>query len=124
MMGLRDKIILEGMSFYGYHGVDSAEREMGQRFEVDVEAYCDLAGPSRSGKLQDTIDYVELFSAVKSVVEGPPHTLLETLAETLAASILDGFAVTAVRIRVRKPNVPIPNASIRSAGVELYRNRN
>ena len=121
---MRDKIILEGMCFYGYHGVDSTEREKGQRFEVDVEAYCDLISSARSDKLQDTIDYVELFSTVKSVVEGPPHKLLETLAETLAASILDEFLVTAVRIRVRKPDVPIPNASIRSAGVELHRNRN
>ena len=32
-----DRIILDGMVFYGYHGVNQAERELGQRFVVDVE---------------------------------------------------------------------------------------
>ena len=42
----RDKIILKNMQFYGYHGVFSAEREMGERFEVDLE----LENGSHPGK--------------------------------------------------------------------------
>ena len=37
-----DRIVLEGMVFYGYHGVSPAEQELGQRFVVDLEAHRDL----------------------------------------------------------------------------------
>ena len=39
----RDKIILKGLVFFGYHGVHSAERQLGQRFVVDAELTVDLA---------------------------------------------------------------------------------
>ena len=31
-----DEILLEGMRFYAYHGVNPEERALGQRFVVDV----------------------------------------------------------------------------------------
>ena len=37
-----DRIILEGMQFYGYHGRNDEERVLGQPFEVDLEAELDL----------------------------------------------------------------------------------
>ena len=37
-----DRIILEGMQFYSYHGGSPEERSMGQPFEVDLEAELDL----------------------------------------------------------------------------------
>src|SRR5439155_16877726 len=37
-----DRILLDGMVFYGYHGTLPAERELGQRFVVDVALHCDL----------------------------------------------------------------------------------
>ena len=36
-----DKIQLEGMRFYGFHGVESAEQLLGQVFVVDLEILCD-----------------------------------------------------------------------------------
>ena len=33
-----DKILLEGMVFFGFHGVNPAEQELGQRFVIDLEA--------------------------------------------------------------------------------------
>lgn len=40
-----DKILMGGMSFHGYHGVFGAEKELGQKFLVDVEATVDLRPP-------------------------------------------------------------------------------
>jgi len=37
-----DRVLLEGMSFQGRHGVRAAEREKPQEFRVDVEVDCDL----------------------------------------------------------------------------------
>ena len=48
----RDRIVLEGMRFYGFHGVNPEERVLGQEYLVDLTVEMDLsrAGrPSREG---------------------------------------------------------------------------
>ena len=35
--GVIDRIELEGLAFYGYHGVRPEEKSLGQRFEVDLK---------------------------------------------------------------------------------------
>ena len=54
-----DRISLHNMRFYGYHGVYEHEREMGQRFEIDVELSLDLAQAGATDELEDTLDYVD-----------------------------------------------------------------
>ena len=43
-MSSQDKITLCNMVFRGRHGVHPAERELGQRFDIDVELIEALAG--------------------------------------------------------------------------------
>jgi dihydroneopterin aldolase len=45
-------------------------------------------------------------------VEGPPLKLIETVAEQIAAKVPHDYAVDAARVRVRKPDVPIPAARV------------
>ena len=33
---MSDRLVLKNMVFYGYHGAYAAEKEMGQKFEVDL----------------------------------------------------------------------------------------
>ena len=40
-----DRLVLKNMVFYGYHGAFAAEKELGQRFEVDLEMQLDLKPP-------------------------------------------------------------------------------
>ncbi len=46
-----DKISLNRMTFYGYHGVIPEERTLGQRFIVDVDLLLDLKSAGRSDDL-------------------------------------------------------------------------
>lgn len=103
----RDKIIISGMEFYGYHGALPAEQELGQRFSVDVEMTCDLEAAGRSDDLAMTIDYSRVFNLVADVVTGTPCKLIEALAERIAREILEGFAVDEVLVRVKKPQAPL-----------------
>jgi dihydroneopterin aldolase len=114
---------MEGMSFYAYHGVNPEERELGQRFVVDLTVEADLSVPGRSDELSDTVDYSEVYRAVKAVVEGEPYNLLEAVAEAVARRVLTSFPVTAVRARVTKPSPPIRNAVLDGVSVEVYRVR-
>ena len=118
-----DKIRLEGMVFYGFHGVRPAERELGQRFVVDLEVERDLRAAGESDDLRDTLSYSELYALVKQVLEGPPRNLLESLAETIARRVLQEHGVDSVRVKVKKPEVPIAGSVLAHASVEITRKR-
>jgi len=118
-----DRIRLDGMTFYGYHGVDPAEQALGQRFIVDLEVGLDLRPAGRSDDLARTVNYSALFKLVRAVMEGPSRALLETLAEEIAGRVLAECPVQQVRVRVHKPEVPIKGSILRGAAVEIERQR-
>ena len=119
----KDKIILSGMVFYGYHGASSSEQSLGQRFVVDLEAEYDLRAAGSADALKSTVNYSHLFRAVKRVIEGPSVNLLEALAERIAADVLGRFPVHGVLVRVKKPEVPIKESIMEYAAVQIYRRR-
>ena len=118
-----DRIILKGMQFYGFHGVNPEERTLGQSYVVDLEVELDLRPAGRSDNLADTVSYTQLYRVAQAVMEGPPINLLEAAAETIAQRTLDQFPVKAVRVQVRKPRPPIRGSSIDHAAVEIYRSK-
>ena len=118
-----DKIQLVGMVFYGHHGVDPIEQELGQRFIVDVDAHLDLQPAGISDDVRDTINYARIYRLVKAIVEGPSRKLLENLAEVIAQGILTELNVGTVRVKVKKPEVPMKGSILDYASVEIFRNR-
>ncbi len=97
------------MTFHAYHGVWDEEREIGQRFEVDVELKTDCSTAVKSDRLKDTVDLTVVFATVEKIVLNGKFLLLETMADSIAQSILQRFdAVETVLVRVRKPHAPIP----------------
>ena len=118
-----DKIQLKGMVFYGYHGVAPEEQKLGQRFIVDLEMERDLRKAGVSDDPEDTVNYALVFDMVKEIMEGPGRKLLENLAETIAQQILDGYDLDAVRVIVKKPEVPMRGSILDHASVEIYRTR-
>ena len=119
-----DRIILTGMQFYGFHGVNPEERRLGQPFIVDLAAELDLSAASVSDRLPDTVSYTDLYRVVKAVVEGEPRNLLEAAAGAIAAGVLEQHpSVAALRVRVQKPRPPIRGSVIEAAAVEIYRKR-
>ena len=65
---MTDKITLHNMSFYAYHGVTPAEREVGQRFYVDANIYLDLSVAGKSDRVKDTVDYVEVYNLIQQIM--------------------------------------------------------
>ena len=118
-----DRIILEGMQLYGYHGANPEERAQGQQFVVDLAVELDLSGPGDSDRLEDTVSYTRLFRAVRAVLEGESKNLLEATAQAIATRILDEFPVNSVHVCVKKPRPPIRGSVIENAAVEIYRVR-
>ena len=119
----QDKIILSGMVFYGFHGANSEEKELGQRFVVDLELEYDLKPAGTSDELVDTVNYSRFYSAVKEVMEGPSLNLLEAVAQTIATNILERYPVESAMVRLKKPEVPIKGSILDYAAVQIYRRR-
>ena len=63
-----DVIRLENMQFYGYHGVSEMERELGGKFEVDLEMFFSLKKAGKSDCIEDTLDYEAAYKLVQSCV--------------------------------------------------------
>ena len=120
---MTDRIELRGMRFDGRHGVLPVEALESQPFEVDVVMELELAAAGRSDDLARTIDYGDAFRRARTIVEGPPVALIETLAERIAADLLAAHpAIGAITVRVRKPRAPLPG-DFAWAGVEIRRER-
>ena len=117
------RIILEGMQFYGYHGVNPEERVLGQRYVVDLTAELDLTRAGETDKLEDTVSYSHIYRSVRSVMEGEPRNLLESAAQAIAERVLAEFPVEAVSVTVKKPNPPVRGSSIGLAAVSIHRTR-
>ena len=109
------------MVFQGRLGVRPEERSRPQPITVDVEVETDLARAGRTDRLEHTLDYKELHAIARSVVEGEPVQLLETLAARIADRALTLARVRGVRVMVAK-QPPLPG-TVRSASVHIYRTR-
>ncbi|OLN24275.1 dihydroneopterin aldolase [Domibacillus antri] len=104
-----DKIYVTGMEFYGYHGVFPEENKLGQRFRTDVTLDVSLKKAGVTDDLAHSVNYAEIYEVCKSVMEGEPVKLVETLAEKIAGHLLETFKeVQSCTVKVVKPDPPIP----------------
>jgi len=108
------------MKFYSHSGTHSFEKDVGQLFEIDLDCYLDLSHASRSDRISDTINYPKLFQTVKEVMEASSYNLMERLAGEIADRVLRDFPIKQIKIRCRKPRVPV-KGFIDYAEVEIAR---
>jgi len=117
------RISLKNMVFYGFHGVYEFERQLGQRFYIDLDMKADLDKAGKSDQLAETVDYVAIYNQTKEIVENNQFQLLEALSYHIAEEVLRLHPlVQEVTVRVRKPSVPIA-AALDYVEVEAVRSR-
>jgi dihydroneopterin aldolase len=111
-------IRLEGLSLFGHHGIDDAEREAGTRLDVDVELELDTTKAEETDRLSHTVNYDEIFSVVRDRVENDSFHLLESLAGDIAHAILTTFGAERVGVRLSKLNLGWPSGGMAIIEVE------
>ncbi|WP_010279308.1 dihydroneopterin aldolase [Paenibacillus senegalensis] len=120
---MKDKIVMSGMQFFGYHGVYAEENKLGQRFKVDLELYLPLQPAGQSDELKDTVNYGEVYETVRGLVEERTFQLIETVAEQIAVQVLECYSmVEEVIVRVHKPNPPF-KVFFDGVTIEIHRKR-
>jgi len=117
-----DKISIRGINVLGHHGVDEAERQVGQRLVIDIDLYQDLSPAIADDDIRKTINYEAVCGLVERVAGEEEFLLLESLASEIATRILETFKPEAVTVRVRKMNIPI-STRVGSVEVEIKRRR-
>jgi len=100
-------IELKKMLFYACHGVMEQERIAGNTFRVDLKLYLDLSKAIESDKLEDTLNYADVFSLVKDEM-AIPSNLIEHVAGRIVQRIKQKYpCVSKITIRLAKINPPI-----------------
>ena len=100
-------LTIKNLVFYGYHGVQDFEKELGGRFEVDVKIRYPFSRCATEDTLDQAVDYQLVYAVVKEKVTGHKYHLIETLAEHLADELATQFDLEEVTVILRKKKVPI-----------------
>lgn len=110
------------MELYAHGGVSEAEREIGQRYLLDIRLEFDLAKAGASDSLADTISYAKVYEMAAAVMKSGTFSLIESQAQKIATAVLVHTPAHAVTVRLCKLLPPIPGI-VAAAGVEIRRER-
>ncbi|MDR0507933.1 MAG: dihydroneopterin aldolase [Dysgonamonadaceae bacterium] len=112
-------IELKGMIFYAYHGVMEQERKVGNTFTVDLKLHADLSEAIQTDRLENTINYAEVYNIVKEEL-AIPSQLLEHLAGRVVKHLKQKFPVIiSAEIRLAKLNPPVLGGDMKEAAVVM-----
>ena len=100
-------IRLKNMQFYGFHGVSESEKNLGGRFEIDLEMHLSLKEACTTDDLTKTINYEVIYHTVDICVKKDKFYLIEALANSVAKNILKSHPIDSLVVKVRKPHAPV-----------------
>jgi 7,8-dihydroneopterin aldolase/epimerase/oxygenase len=95
-----ERIHIEQLAVRAHVGVPADERKKTQRLTLNVSLQ-PRATMSRD-ELEETVNYSEVANVVKEIVGRRDYKLIETLAESIAAELLERFNLRRAEIEVRK----------------------
>jgi dihydroneopterin aldolase len=98
-----DIIFLSDLRIDTVIGIWDWERKIRQTVSIDLEMSADIRKAAKTDSVDDTLNYKLVAKRLKAFVGDSGFQLVETLAENIAAIVLDEFEVDWVRVRVNKP---------------------
>ena len=102
-----DKIKLERIKLYAFHGCLDEEGRIGSDYEVDMCIWADLSKSAQSDHLADTVDYVSLNRIIAEEM-AIRTKLLEVVAHKINIRVLkEETLVQKVKVKVSKMGPPI-----------------
>jgi dihydroneopterin aldolase len=116
------EVEVRGLSIFTHHGVSEAEREVGQRLEIDVSFDVPDCDAVLTDRLDDTVDYSEVCDIVALGATERSYKTLERLCHVIGERLMERFACESVRVRAAKPEPPLPLA-VEEVAVEVVHER-
>lgn len=111
-----NKILVEGIKIYAYHGCLEEEGKIGCNYIVDVTIETDFTEAAKTDDLNKTIDYVTVYNIVKTQM-----AIRSKLIEQVGQRIVDELkkelkTIKKVKVKVTKLNPPM-NGEVESVSI-------
>ena len=116
----QDIVFIEDLRIETIIGIYDWEREVKQTVALDIEMASDNTRAAATEKIEDALNYKAVAKRLIAFTEESRFQLVETLAERLAAIILEEFDVPWCRLKLRKLGAVTGS---RSVGVVIERQR-
>jgi dihydroneopterin aldolase len=114
-----DKILIQDLIVECLIGVYAHEHNKRQRVRLNMEILVAPRAPGTSDALDTTIDYADLIQRTKTLMQARHRQLVETLADEIAALVLENPRALGVEIKLEKPDI-LPDAVV---GVAISRRK-
>jgi dihydroneopterin aldolase len=101
-----DQVCIEQLEVSARVGVTESERAQPQRLSVSLTMCPRRPLVDLGDDIRNTIDYSEVCAETREFVRNRTDKLIETLADRLAAHLLQRFAMQRITIEIRKFVVP------------------
>ena len=100
-------IEITGLSLYTHHGVEEAERSVGQRLVFDLSFDLGECDATVTDRVEDTVDYADVCQQVALAAQERSYKTLERLCSAVADRMIDRYGAEAITVRASKPEPPI-----------------
>ncbi|MCL2045905.1 MAG: 2-amino-4-hydroxy-6-hydroxymethyldihydropteridine diphosphokinase [Oscillospiraceae bacterium] len=118
-----DKINIKNLEIFAKHGVYSEENVLGQKFIISCTLYTDLRSAGLKDELEKSLDYGQIITSIKEIVENNVYKLIETVAQSIADGLLEeNEMLKQVWVEVKKPWAPVA-AHLETVSVEILRKK-
>ena len=109
------------MKFHAYHGCLDFEKRDGNTFLVNLILELNTEKAEISDKLEDTLNYQEVYDVVKHEMEIPSN-LIEHAARRILDALIENFPqILHLNLRLSKLNPPL-GGDVESVSVEITKN--
>ena len=113
-----DIVFVEDLKVSATIGIYEWERKIKQTLAFDVEMATDIRRAAETDAIEDTLNYKAVSKRIIAFVEASEYQLVETLAEKVAALVMDEFDVTWLRLTLYKPGAV---RGSRAVGIRIER---
>lgn len=118
----QDRIELQGLRILTIIGILEHERQIAQPLEFNIALYVDLAKACANDQLRDTVDYGEICQLIEKIAANHSCLLLESLAGSVAETLLKHPLIEEVEISVKKLRPPVAS-DLSAAAIVIHRRK-
>jgi 7,8-dihydroneopterin aldolase/epimerase/oxygenase len=98
-----DTVFINDLRIETIIGIYDWERKVRQTISLDLEMGTDIRRAAETDSIEDTLNYKAVAKRLIAFVEASEYQLVETLAEKIAAIVLNEFTVPWLKLTVHKP---------------------
>ena len=100
------EIHVQQLEVFARVGVTEDERSRPQRLTLDITVWPRATMAQMNDDILQTVNYSDLASEARNVVDERTDKLVETLADCIAARLMDVFSIRQVRVELHKFVLP------------------